>query len=82
MLFGQTYFALAYFQFNGVIWRCTCLIRCTGFIHLSCLFHLSGHFLGCLAPYGHVVSVYVSTFAVFTTGLVAAATWAYVVLLN
>ena len=38
MLFGQIYFTLAYFLFNGVILRCTCRTRCTGFFHSSCLF--------------------------------------------
>ena len=37
------------------------------------------HFFGCFVPSGQVISVCVSTFTVFTTGLFAAAAWAYVV---
>ena len=36
-------------------------------------------FVGCFVPSDQVISVFVSTFTVFTTCLVAAAAWAYVV---
>ena len=50
----------------------------TGFIHFSCLFFNCTLF-GCFVPSGQVISVCVSTFTVFTTGLVDTATWAQVV---
>ena len=78
MLFGQIYFALAYFQLDRVILRCTCLTRCTGFIPFIYLF-LNCTLFGCFVPSGQVISVCVSTFTVFTTGLIAAAAWVYVV---
>ena len=71
MLFSQIHFALAYFKFNGIILRCTCLTRYTGFTHLICLF-LNYTLFGCFVPSGQVISVCVSTFTVFTTGLVVA----------
>ena len=78
MLFGQVYFALVYFQFNRVILRCACLTQCTDFIYFCCLF-LNCTLLGGFKPSGQAISVCISTVAVFTPGLVAAAAWAYVV---
>ena len=78
MFFGQIYFTFAYFQFNGVILKCTSVTCCTGFIHFSCLFS-TAHFLCSFEPSGQVISVCISTVVICTTGLVDATAWAYVV---